>query len=137
MIKLVKEEAGNDAGTTTKAGALAEAIAAEYLQLAGYRILARNLRSGRLEVDLIARRRHVIAFIEVRMRRSLRCGRPEETVGVAKRRHLIQAATALAPRFRHHGNDTVRFDVVAILWQGQALTLRHLPGWFGPGEFSR
>lgn len=133
----MKENSRNDAGTATRAGQLAEEIASCYLQLTGYRLLGRNLRHGRLEVDLIVRRRQVMVFVEVRMRRSECFGRPEETIGAAKRRNLIQAARMLAPQVGWRPDDTIRFDVIAILWRGQDLTLRHLPGWFGPGEFSR
>ena len=49
-------------------GRLAEAAAALLLRLKGYRILERNWRSPAGEIDIVARRRHTLAFIEVKHR---------------------------------------------------------------------
>ncbi len=120
--------------STKQAGDLAEQVAANYLRLSDYCILARNIRHGRLEVDIIASRGSVVAFVEVRMRSSRSFGRPEETVRYHKRRNLLQAATGIIPRLGLNRNQRLRFDVIAVEIAGQELTLRHLPGWFGAGQ---
>jgi len=120
--------------STTTTGQYAEEVAANFLRLSDYQILARNMRHGRLEVDIIANRGSVVAFVEVRMRSSRWHGRPEETVRYHKRRNLLQAATGIVPRLGLAKNQRLRFDVIAVELDGQQLTLRHLPGWFGAGR---
>ncbi|MCK4302783.1 MAG: YraN family protein [Candidatus Eisenbacteria sp.] len=113
-------------------GRLGEEIAALYLQLVGYEILARNARCGPLEVDLIARQGRTVAFVEVRMRSSRSHGRPEETVRWAKRRNILRAASVLLPRLGLPPETRARLDVIAVEREALGLRLRHLPGWMGP-----
>ncbi len=114
-------------------GRLGEAMAALYLQLAGYRIVARNARWRHLEVDLVAARGHTIAFVEVRMRSSKNHGAPEESLRATKTRNLRRAAARLfvdlgfSPPFR------MRLDVITVEFRGLTLLVRHLPGWLRPG----
>lgn len=81
---------------------------------ARYTILARNWRGGGGELDLVARDGLVLAFVEVRARRSLRHGRPAATVGTSKQRKLVRAALAYC---RDHGQlaASIRFDVVEVV----------------------
>ncbi len=113
--------------TTTRLGQLGEAIAAAYLELAGFTIEARNLRRGRLELDLVATLGDLTCFVEVRLRRRGRAGTAVETVGWMKRRRVREAAARLlAARGRWGGRGgACRFDVIAIDWSpdgGLALT---------------
>jgi putative endonuclease len=98
-------------------GREAEALAERYLAGLGYRTLARNHATRRGEVDLICREGEVIAFVEVRSRSSAAQGSPLETVGPAKARRVVAAATDWAQR---HGalGEALRFDVVAVLLDG-------------------
>ena len=57
----------------------------QILATLGGRIVARNVRAGGVEIDLIATRGRLVAFVEVKTRRSARFGRPEEAVDAAKR----------------------------------------------------
>ena len=57
-----------------------EQAACEYLQKKGWKILDRNVRRGRGEIDIIARKRKIIAFVEVKRRSSLAFGSPAEAV---------------------------------------------------------
>jgi putative endonuclease len=115
-------------------GQLGESIAALYLEMEGYRILARNARLGHLEVDLVAVRARTVAFVEVRTRSSRSCGRPEETVCGRKRRNILRAAAGLVPRLGLAGSHRLRFDLIAIERGALGLRLRHLPGWTGPAR---
>jgi putative endonuclease len=94
-------------------GRLGEEIAAAYLELCGYRIIDRNLRLSRLEIDLVARRGQLVCLVEVRLRRRSAYGAAIETIDARKRRHLRDAARLYLARSpaRH-----CRFDVVAIDW---------------------
>ncbi len=93
------------------------------------KILERNLRTPVGEIDLMARHRRILAFVEVKPRRGSSCGSPAEAVGPRKQRQIIQAA-------KWYLNDTPRhnlqplFDVIAILVFGDNLKIEHIPGAF-------
>ena len=113
-------------------GRWAEAMAAAFLSLRGYRILHRNFRFGRLEIDLVARRDRVLAIVEVKYRESSRRGGASAAVGRRKQADLETAAVGYL-RMRGLAGVTVRFDVVALeAADGDSSTLivRHLPGAF-------
>lgn len=92
-----------------------EARAERRLTSAGYRIVERNWRGGGAEVDRIAWDEDVLCFVEVRARRRTDCGRPEETVGRSKQRHLVRAAMAYLMGFPPGAQPMVRFDVVSVV----------------------
>jgi putative endonuclease len=102
-------------------GIRGEDLAAAYLEQQGYRILARQYRFERAEVDLVcfepaARPEEggEIVFVEVKTRRGLGFGQPEEAVTPEKQRHLIRAAQAYL--YEHHlQRARCRFDVIAIV----------------------
>ena len=76
-------------------------------------MLARNHATRRGEVDLVCRDGEVLCFVEVRSLRPGEVGAPEESVGPAKARRVVAAATDWA--VRHGGLDReIRFDVVAV-----------------------
>lgn len=106
-------------------GAGGEQAACEYLQRRGWAILARNVRRGGGEIDVIAQRRGLIAFVEVKRRSSLRCGRPAEAVNLEKQRRIARAA-ALYMQENGLEDARVRFDVIEIL-PGE---LRHIEDAF-------
>jgi putative endonuclease len=109
-----------------------EDLAAEHLRRAGYRILERNFRAKPGEIDFIAMEGVVLCFIEVKGRRGLRFGRPEEAVGPEKRRRIFRAAQAWIRR-RRPAPGPRRFDVVSILEREAATTVEILRGAFeGP-----
>ena len=115
-------------------GAEGEARAAALVEARGYRIVARNVRADGIEMDLVAARGGLVAFVEVKTRRSRRGGAPEEAVDARKRARLVRAVAAW---LRAHGGGVrrVRFDVVACE-QGPdgAWELRHWEGAFDAGE---
>ncbi|HET8655719.1 MAG TPA: YraN family protein [Longimicrobiaceae bacterium] len=96
-----------------------EALAARFLEQAGWTVLDRNFRMGHKEIDLVARRGEVVAFVEVKTRAGLGFGHPLEAITWKKRREIQQVAAAWIDR---HGRptDTYRFDAVAILVRGGA-----------------
>ena len=104
-------------------GTEGEQAACAHLQRRGWEILERNFRRGPGEIDVIARRRGLIAFVEVKRRGSLRCGRPAEAVNAEKQRRIVQVA-ALYMQENGLEDARVRFDVIEIL-PGE---LRHIEG---------
>ncbi len=93
-------------------GLRAETLAAFYLRLKGYRILARNLRVAGGEVDMVARRGNVLVFVEVKYRPSL--GAAQAVMHDAQWRRIARAAAqyvgARPALQRHHW----RFDLIAM-----------------------
>ena len=109
-----------------KRGRGAETLAAMWLRLHGWRVLARRARVPGGEVDIIARRGGVLAFVEVKARAS------EEAAALSldawRLRRVVVAAERLAPRYLKPGDD-LRIDAIFIvprrlprhvtnIWQG-------------------
>ena len=95
-------------------GRFGEEQAHAFLVRRGWRILARNYRFGRREVDLVIRWHDLVAFVEVKTRAGPGYGAPEEAVTRLKRREIEVVAQDFL--FRHRLSDVdVRFDVVAIV----------------------
>lgn len=91
-----------------RAGRRAEALAALWLQLRGWRILARRRRLPMIEVDLVARRGRLVAVVEVKYRPTLEAALAALTPEAAAR--LRQAAAVLAAE----QGASVRVDLVAL-----------------------
>ena len=94
-------------------GKRSERLAAEYLKLKGYRILETNYRSHSGEIDIIAREKKTIVFVEVKARSSRRFGSPKGAVTPAKQRKISMAALEYLKNTDQAG-ARARFDVVAI-----------------------
>lgn len=93
-------------------GAWGEGVAARWLEAAGCRILDRNWRAGRLEIDLVVREGGVIAFVEVKTRRP-GPQPPAEAVDRRKRARIRRAAACWISRRRVRAAE-YRFDVVTV-----------------------
>lgn len=93
-------------------GRRGEELAAAWLRHAGYEICDRNWRSGRYELDIVARRFDELHFVEVKTRRADGLTSPEEALTPAKQRAFVRAAAAYLAA---HGSDAEpRFDLVAV-----------------------
>jgi len=93
-------------------GARAELLAAEFLVARGLAIVTRNFRTRMGEIDLIARDREMLVFVEVRKRRSEAYGGAAASITAAKRGRLV--ATAQAYLATLHREPPCRFDAVLI-----------------------
>ncbi len=94
-------------------GRRAERLAALWLQLKGWKILGRRVRTPGGEVDLVARRGRTVAFVEVKTRRTGVCGAPLEAVGPRKRDVLARVAALWRLRYGRPG-DVYRFDLIGV-----------------------
>jgi len=94
-----------------RGGRRAEVIAAWWLRLKGWRILAIRARTPVGEVDLVARRGRVLAFIEVKARATE--AEADWALDDHRLRRVMQAAEALLPRYMRHG-DIARIDAMFI-----------------------
>jgi putative endonuclease len=109
-------------------GRRGERAARRALVRAGYRILARNLRTPGGEIDLLALDGETLVLVEVKS--TARAGfHPADRVDRAKRRRLCAAKAWLARR-RGFGSRPFRFDVVAVTAEGRALRVALLRGGF-------
>jgi putative endonuclease len=107
-----------------------EEEAFRHLTKLGYTILARRFRSRLGEIDLVAEDGRTLVFVEVKARRSLSCGPPEESVTPRKQRRLILLAGTFIAARGLHGRDC-RFDVVAVdLSRDGRTEVRHLKDAF-------
>lgn len=94
-------------------GNLAEKIAAEYLEKLGYKILVKNFRYQKAEVDIIAIFKDIIVVVEVKARGSDLFMEPQEAVTKRKIKSIVMASDFF---MRDRGlNYDVRFDILAVL----------------------
>lgn len=131
-LSALRPGARDAGGSARSLGTLGEARAGSMLTAKGYRILARNVRLGFAEADLVceAPDRRTIVVVEVKTRRlGGRAGpRPEQSVGARKKRKLIAAARYLAKANRWDDRP-LRVDAVAVEWRDDGEpALRHLVG---------
>lgn len=104
-----------------------EAKAVEYLQDKGVRILEQNYRNRKGEIDIIARDGEYLIFVEVKYRRDIQKGAPEEAVTYAKQRNICRVADFY--RMTHGIGEfiPIRYDVIAccgndIVWYQNAFS---------------
>jgi putative endonuclease len=94
-------------------GIWGEHVALAYLTACGWDIEAHRFRLGHHDIDLVARRGDLVAFVEVKTRHSARCGSALESVSRLKQRLISRVA--LLWRLRHgRPSDEYRFDLVAV-----------------------
>jgi putative endonuclease len=99
-------------------GKAGEEAAVRYLRQHGYRILERNFRCRFGEIDLVAQDGRMLAFVEVKTRRSHTYGPAAAAVTRQKQRHLIKASKAYLIH-RKRAGEPCRFDVVTIDMDGE------------------
>jgi putative endonuclease len=95
-----------------RGGRRAESIAAWWLRLKGWAILARRVRTPLGEVDLVARRGRTLAFVEVKARAT--AGEAERSLDEYRLRRVAAAAGAIAHRYGEAGDD-IRIDALFIV----------------------
>lgn len=111
-------------------GSEGEDLACQWLMAKGLDILHRNWRTGRDEIDIVAREGGILVVVEVKTRSSAHWGDPELAVGPAKRRHLLRAANELLHTFPE--DVELRFDVLSITHTPRGPEFVHIPNAFYP-----
>ena len=96
----------------------------QYLTGAGFVILARNYVAGRGEIDIIAREKNVIVFVEVKTGHSMRYGPPETRITPAKQKQLYKVARHYIAAYPQEEMD-YRFDAVIIDGSPERHQIRH------------
>jgi putative endonuclease len=96
-----------------KFGERSENLAVWYLKKNGYKIIEQNYRNRIGEIDIIARDKKTIVFVEVKSRRSIRFGSPKQAVTPKKQRKISMVALYYLKDTKQ-SDAKARFDVVAI-----------------------
>jgi putative endonuclease len=99
--------------TRIKTGKKGEDLAVAHLQQLGYRILERNYRCPLGEMDIVAKDKDTIVFVEVKSRRTEEFGDPELAVGKTKQRKMTQISLYYLGQ-KKDSQVKARFDVVAV-----------------------
>ena len=112
-----------------KLGSLAEDLAETYFREHGYIVLGRNFRAGPGEIDLVLEKDDTVIFVEVKARRSLKYGLPQEAVTTSKQQTIRRVAEAYLQKNKRAGSE-IRFDVMAITFSGRdgmKASFEHIP----------
>ena len=95
-------------------GRLGEEEAVLFLKRNGYKIICRNYRNSLGEIDIIAKDREVICFVEVKTRGSADFGYPAESVGRSKQNQIAKASIVYLKE-KNLLDSKARFDVASVL----------------------
>lgn len=112
-----------------RVGQQGERRAERFLRSLGYAIVERNYRTSRGEIDLVAKDRDTLVFVEVRTRRRDGFGGPLASVGPQKQRQISNTALHY---LTHSGlrDRAARFDVIGIVGEGKRAALTHVKAAF-------
>ena len=115
---------------TLSAGHRGEQATVDYLLSKGFRILDRNWRAGRYELDIVARKGDTLHFIEVKSRKKNSLTTPEEALTRAKFDALCRAARAWLAA--HPCDLEIRFDLAAVELSPEGCSVRYIPDAIAP-----
>jgi putative endonuclease len=111
-----------------------ERAAQRFLRRRGYTIVECNYRCPLGELDLVALDGRTLVFVEVKTRRGTRAGSPFDAVDPRKQRQIARAAEYYLSARGLHDRD-VRFDVVGVWRDGEAIACELVRDAFEPGEW--
>jgi putative endonuclease len=111
-------------------GQKGEDLAADHLKKAGFKILFRNWKWGKHEIDIIAENNDFIVFAEVKTRTDDYQMHPVTAITREKQRSIIYTADVYLHKFNI--NKESRFDVITIIKTGESYQIDHIEGAFYP-----
>lgn len=111
-------------------GILGENLAVNHLQAKGYKVLERNFRWKKLEIDIICRKEQQLVIVEVKTRNTAIYGEPHESVTRKKQRQIIKATNEYIQM--HDIDLEVRLDVISIVTNQYRTDLEHIESAFYP-----
>lgn len=109
-------------------GNLSESLAAEHLTNAGLKLVMRNYRCPKGEIDIIARDGDQLVFVEVRSKTSQVMGWAEESIDSRKRQKLRNCATYYVMEQGCQQWPSLRIDLLAVNWTGAGCIINWLKG---------
>lgn len=98
-------------------GSRSEDLAVKFLEQYGYKIIQRNFRCKSGEIDIIAKDKGTLVFIEVKSRSSIRKSHPYEAINTVKQKRISRAAVEFAKDNRILDKKS-RFDVISVIYSG-------------------
>jgi|SRR6185437_877263 len=107
-----------------------ERLAVEHLLSKGYTIEHINWTGYRCEIDIIAKHRDTIVFVEVKTRSGTYFGWPERAVNKSKKQHIAKAANHFMDIFKIE--NEIRFDIISIVTNGHQHEIYHIEDAFVP-----
>jgi putative endonuclease len=119
-------------GDRIRLGQAAEAAVCDYLEREGYQIVARNLRLGRLELDVVARKSELVVVVEVRTRGPGAWTSAFGSITRLKRERIRRAGQRLW-RARYRNDPSVqrlRFDAASVLFEQGAAKIEYIVAAF-------
>jgi len=109
-------------------GKKGEQLAVDFLLKKGYKILERNYRFDKAEVDIIAKTKDTLAVIEVKTRSTVNFGDPQDFVKPKQTQNLVKAVDQYINI--NNLDVEVRFDIIAIVPEGPTFNIEHLEDAF-------
>lgn len=106
-------------------GKIGEDIVEKYLKENDYKIIERNFRGSRGEIDIIAKDKNEYVFIEVKTRSSNICGRPSESVNNLKKKHIIQTIKYYL-YLNKLEDENIRIDVIEVYIIKKNVWINHI-----------
>lgn len=106
-------------------GQYGENIACKYLESKNYKILERNFSCKQGEIDIIAKDKNEIVFVEVKTRRSMKYGRPSEAVNKLKQKHILEVSKYYLYK-NYLMSTALRFDVIEVYLEKQKVFINHI-----------
>ncbi len=108
-----------------KIGKIGEEIAGKYLEENGYQIIERNYYCKLGEIDIIAKQKDIMVFVEVKTRKNINYGSPSEAVNKIKQRHIYNVARYYICINRIK-NIQLRFDVIEVIYLNGIFKCNHI-----------
>ena len=106
-------------------GKIGEDLASKYLEAAGYIIIERNFLARQGEIDIIAKDKKELVFIEVKTRTSDIYGKPVEAVNTQKQKHLLNTIKYYLYS-KHLEDELVRIDVIEVYFNNNTYKINHI-----------
>tara|TARA_R110002049_G_scaffold285400_1_gene466287 strand:- start:35028 stop:35387 length:360 start_codon:yes stop_codon:yes gene_type:complete len=109
-------------------GKKGEQLAVDFLLKNGYDIMERNYRFQKAEVDIIAKKKDILAVVEVKTRSTIDFGNPQDFVKPKQIQRLVKAVDEYVNV--NVLDVEVRFDIIAIVKEGKGFKIEHLENAF-------
>lgn len=111
-------------------GKLGEEEAVHFLQKKGYSVCHRNWRSGKYELDIVARHANELIIVEVKTRRNIWYGSPETAVDIRKIKRIVLSTNAYLQQYEI--DLPVRFDIITVVGTKAPFQIEHIEQAFYP-----
>ena len=109
----------------TGLGKKGEELAKQYLLKNNYQIIEQNFRTKLGEIDIIAKDKSELVFVEVKTRTNSQYGEPCEAVDRTKIKHMIRASEYYM-YIKKLENEYIRFDVIEVMFVNDKSTINHI-----------